>query len=116
MAMNKPRIRPPAMATTVSITLRPSPSSKKGSEPMIAERSKPDMDASRDRTGKRGPAFDPAHQKRDSQRDGHIDDGRGREGLEALVGNALDLLGLSGEFVHTYGEGDGRILEDRQNL
>src|ERR1700733_7760290 len=99
MAMNKPRIRPPAMATTVSTTLRPSPSSKKGSEPIIVERLKPDMDTSRDRTGKRGPAFHPTHDQRDGQRDDDIDDRRGRESLETLIGDALNLLGLSSEFV-----------------
>eukprot|EP01042_Synura_sphagnicola_P022847 gene22848-biopygen22171 len=70
----------------------------------------------RGRTGDRDPALDDGHQRRHHQGDRHVDDGRGGEGLEALIGEALDLLGLRRQLVDADGQRDGRVLEDGQEF
>ena len=115
-ASPKPSTRPPAVATATSRALSAMPSARNGHERAITPQSKSLTRAARRQAAAPKRRSSARMSAGHGQADQQIDDGRHREGLEAVEGVVLDVPALRGQLEHADRQADRRHLHGDQEL
>src|SRR5512134_3060731 len=125
IASSVPRMMPPVIASTVSVTVKVMPSLKRyPAERAMTSQSKPvnmlvarlGRTPGRDQPGHRDLPLEPAHAEHDDDVHQDVDDRRGGERLEHLEAELLHRARARGELHQADGQRNRRVLDDVQEL